>query len=134
MAPVTLAYLGVEALNAARRWALSRLKLRQVLDSKTAKPAAVEQAKLDYRKQSDDLEKTMLTLEKHLAENGSRLSAKAKRDPNAPAFPWKSFLGMIAEGARALENAVDHKGVSGVPADTYIRAEVIDVTPPKDKK
>jgi len=127
-----LAYLAVEALNAARRWALSRFKLRQVLDSKTATAAAVEKAKLDYRKNSDGLEKLMLDLEKHLAENGQRLSAAARAAPGSKSpFPWKSFLGAVAEGAKALEQAVSKTPMAGVSApasDGFIRAEVVNVT------
>ena len=125
----TLAHLGVEALNTARRWALSRLTLRRVLDSKTAPASAVEKAKRDYQKNTDDLEKVMLQLEKRLVDSGANIPSSKSKGPQKQ-FPWKQFLGMIAEGAKALETAVGSKeSVAGATSDGFVRAEVIDSKP-----
>lgn len=137
MSTASLTHLSVEALNAARRWAISRVTLRRVLDSKSSSPALAETAKREYQKNTDILERSVMLLEAHLAESGSRLSAKAKKAPGtSKPLPWKSILGAIAAGANALENAVSDQvgaanAVGGV-VDDFIRAEVVD--PPAGKK
>lgn len=139
MTSAILAHLAVEALNAARRWAISRVTLRRVLDSKSSSQEVVEKAKRDYQKSTDELEKAVMTLEANLAENGSRISAKAKKAPSADnPWPWKSIVGAIAAGANALETALgDTKGVAGTVSgvvDDFIRAEVVDPPPQGRKK
>jgi hypothetical protein len=117
------AHLGVEILNAARRWARARNKCRRLFDSKSASPHEVEAAKNAYNKASDEMELTVMRLERMLRLNG--LLVPMNKRPRNP-FPWPQFLNAISQGARALEQAVNQPD-EPLP----VEATVIDVEPEK---
>jgi hypothetical protein len=122
--PSQAGHLGVEILNAARRWALARSRCRRLFDSKSAPKADVEQATQVYNKAADELELAVRRLERVLQLSGIVAPIQRRTAP----FPWKPFLGALSEGLRAVEAAVNAKNsaVQGVIID----AEVIE-TPPK---
>lgn len=113
-------HFAVEALNAARRWTYARVLLRKTLDSKSASPSQIEKAKVEYNKAAEELEKLVLRLERLIRGNGKQVPAN-RRVPTAP-FPWRELFGMVAAGAKAVENALD-------PAMPPIKGRVIDVEP-----
>ena len=118
--PTEVGQIGVEILNAARRWAAARNQIRRMIDSKSASESDVKKATNIYNKAADELELKVRHLEKLLLMNGQIVPmarGKGKGD-----FPWKSFLKFVAEGVKAVEQAVNEK-----PPPTPIEAEVIDV-------
>ena len=117
--------LGVEILNAARRWVKARADLRKALDSKRATPQAVEAAKVAYNRTAEELEMTVVRLERLMGLNGMTVSMKRRKKAGAP-FPWQQFLGAVATGAKALEAAVNAK--SG-DTTSGVTARVIDMEP-----
>lgn len=108
--------LGIEILMKAREWLYTRRRLRRMLDSKTASKAQVDTSKRAYNKACDELEKLSGQLEASLKKQGIQMPTQKKLD-----FPWRKMLGIIAMGAKAVEEAVAEKG--GKPS----RPEVIDV-------
>lgn len=100
--------LGVEILNASRRWVKARDDLRKALDSKRATPQAVEAAKAAYNRTAEELELQVLKLERLMGLNGIVVSMKKRKKPSEP-FPWESFLRAVSTGAKALEAAVNAK-------------------------
>jgi hypothetical protein len=119
--------MGVEILNAARRWARARNKCRRLFDSKSASPHEVEAARNAYNKASDEMELTVMRLEKLLRLNG--LLVPMGKRPRKP-FPWPQFLNAISQGAKALEQAVAIEPQPDVPTQE-VQATVIDMEDPK---
>lgn len=122
-------YLGVEILNAARRWAAARAVLRRTLDSKSATPEARLRAQTAYKSAADELERFVLKLERLLASVGA--SVPKGRRPETP-FPWSQLFGVLGAGASALGEALSNKPATPSagpqpPAQKSVRAEVIDV-------
>lgn len=106
--------LGVEVLNAARRWARARGILRRMLDSKTTTKQKKDAAKRAYDKVNNELETLVGKLETAMRASGPTVSMDKKRAD----FPWRKLFGMISEVAKAVETTVDAPG------------KVIDATPP----
>jgi hypothetical protein len=123
---IEASHLGVEILNAARRWVKARGDLRRALDSKKASPEAVEAAKAAYNRTAEELELHVLKLERLMSLNGIAVSMKKRKKASEP-FPLGSFLGAVAAGAKALEAAVNARSGSGSSPDAT--AKVIDVEP-----
>jgi hypothetical protein len=101
-------YLAVEILNASRRWVASRAVLRRVLDSKTATEPQLAKAKAGYNKTAEELEALVVRLEKFLQTTGKKVSLKknsAGLGQSSP-FPWKELIGLVATGAKAVEQAL----------------------------
>lgn len=118
------ALLAIEALNGARRWTQARVRLRLLLDSKSAPPKAVEKAKAEFSKAGDELEALIVRLERFVKNGGRKVSNK-RGGVSAP-FPWRELFGMVSAGAKAVESALTQ------PASTpVIQARVIDVEPEK---
>jgi hypothetical protein len=113
--------IAIEILKAARRWVQHRVVLRRILDSKRATPQQLEKAKKDHHLASDELEALVMKLEKHLHSTGKIVSTK-----RGSPFPWREFAGMVAAGAKAVENALETNNIPSV-----IKGQVIDM--PKDK-
>lgn len=116
--------LGIEIVNAARRWAKARAVCRRLLDSKRAHPQEVEVARKSYLKASDEMEVLVGKLEAVMRLSG--LVVPMNRRPKKP-FPWKPLISGIADFTKALEAAIN------TPKDT-IQAEVVDVTDTGDPK
>lgn len=116
--------LAIEILNGARRWTQARLRLRLVLDSKSATPKQIEKAKVDFSTAGDELEALVVRLERFMKNSGKQVSSK--RGAANTAFPWRELFGMVSAGAKAVESAL------GQPVEPVaIRAKVIDVEPDK---
>lgn len=126
MLPTEVGHLGVEILNAARRWAKERARMRLVLDSKTATPAHTEQVRAAYNKTSHELEVLVVRLERVLLLSGAVVPTGRRVGKQIAASPvLQSLLAGIARaGAQALNDALN-------PAPQRIEmkeviAEVID--------
>jgi len=91
-------------INAARRWLQTRLELKRLLDSKSAKPETVQKAKRTYDKACTELEGLVAKFERLLKSQGNTTSMS--RSAAARKFPWQNFFGMVAEVAKAAETAV----------------------------
>lgn len=112
--------LGIEIVNASRRWAHAREVCRRYFDSKSAPPAEVEKAKRAYMKASDELEAHVRKLEVLMRLSGL-VVPMGKRPKTTKPFPWKR----IAIGiTKAVEDAINKDDTS-----PPIEAEVVDVTP-----
>jgi hypothetical protein len=107
--------IAIEILKAARRWAQLRVVLRRTLDSKSATPQQLEKIKREHHHASDELEALVMKLEKHLLTTGKTFSNK-----RGSPFPWREMFGMVAAGAKAVENALD-------TPPGIIKGRVIDV-------
>jgi hypothetical protein len=116
------AHLGVETLNAARRWSKARKQLRRMLDSKKATPQKLEAAKRAYEKGCKELESGVDRLDRLLHVSGAVVPMKKASKP----FPWEKLFGLVSEGAKALESAVED------PKGTTTVIDAIDATP-RDK-
>lgn len=102
--------LGIEVVDRARHWVRARSALRRVLDSKSAKPEAVEKAKAHYVKASDELEKVVARVEKLAKAGALRKTAKKPID-------WAKFADALAGGAKAVDHAVNTvRAVTGKPS------------------
>ena len=108
----------IDVVLAARRWVRVRAALRRVLDSKRAGADQVAKVKADYQKANDDLERTVVALEQALG--GRKLTRK-----QAP-FPWREMLGMLAAGAKAVEDAVASGEKAVVDDAGYVQATVVE--------
>lgn len=117
------AQLAVEALNGARRWTQARIRLRLLLDSKSASPKAVEKAKAEFSKAGDELEALVVRLERFVKNGGRKVSNK--RGASTQPFPWRELFGMVSAGAKAVESALTQP----TPTTPVIQARVIDVEP-----
>ncbi len=120
--PAPPAHLGIEILNAARRWARARVILRRVLDSKKATPADVEARKRQYNKTSTELEVVVGRLERALQAQGNAVPMTRR----APPFPWEQLFNMLATGVKEATDARP----PGAPIP--VKATIIDavVEPP----
>lgn len=111
---------GVTVLLLARRWRVSRVLARRLMDSKTAKKSETTKAVKTFEKLSHELDKAIFELEKAVAESGQNLpmarpaAAKVKMS-----IPWGSVLGTISDIAKAAGDSVE-------------AGRVIDATPDKD--
>lgn len=120
--PSEIGYLGVEILNGTRRWAAARNQVRRLIDSKSATQDDVKKATAAYNKTSDELEVIVRRLERLLLMTGQTVPMGRLKKKQSD-FPWmKVFSVFMAEGAKALEHAVNNK----VPPQ-IVEAEVIDV-------
>lgn len=117
--------LGVDTLNAARRWARARIVFRRTLDSRAASKQQRDKAKRAYDKTNTDLENTVAKLEKAMRAAGSIMSMDKVRGGST--FPWNKLFGMVSEVAKAVETAVEAPNNQTPP-------QVIDATPPPDKE
>lgn len=146
-----LGRLGIDIIKAARRWAISRARLRRMLDSRTAKPQQVQRAKEEYTKLSDQLEKAVGRMERAMKQG----SAKAIQQPQGVPSGL-NLLAMLGTAAKAAEVAIQNpqqaleqvaeanrkaqeqhrRRASHSEDDDYIEAEVIEVKtgPPKEDK
>lgn len=100
-----------ELVAAARTWSKLREKWRKAADSKSASPAAVEQAKRDFSDACDTLETKVKAFETALKQYRPKKGGKP--------IAWGKLFEAVAVGAKALERAV------GTPPG-IIEAEVID--------
>lgn len=118
--------IGIEIVNACRRWAHSRAKCRRLLDSKKASPHDVEAARKTYLKASDEMEAIVGRLEAVMRLSG--LVVPMHKRPVKP-FPWKPLITVAADFTKALADAINNP-------QQHIEAQVIDVTPepPGDSK
>lgn len=105
MMPAEAGHLGVEIMNAARRWVQKRGLLRRALDSKSATPKQIETHKKNYERACHELEVVVARLERLLAISGKAVPMAIKATAK-PDFPWQSLFSMIAAGAKAAEHAV----------------------------
>lgn len=118
--PITAAKKVVEA---ARRWARSRAKYRQLMDSKSATAKAQQSAQKKHVEDTHKLEKAVLELEATLRTyQGAPLPKGRRKKP----IPWKQVLGAISTGAGVLEKAME--GGPQFPPDNVIdvKATVVD--------
>jgi len=119
-----LGRLGVDVVNAARRWAHTRARCRRLLDSKKASPHDVATANKVYLKASDELEMAVRRLSAAMVREGANVPMNKRT--RAP-FPWKPLITAVGGITKALEEAVR-------AGEQPLEAEVIDVTsPPKGK-
>lgn len=95
--------IGVEVLNAARRWRRSRVVLRRTLDSKTASKQQKDKARRGYEKSNAELEGVVGKLEAAMRSAGPTVPM----DKQQSDFPWQRFFGVISEVAKAVETTVD---------------------------
>lgn len=117
--------LGVEGLNAARRWARARGILRRTLDSKAASRSQRDKAKRAYDKASTDLETVIGKLEQAMRATGPNMSMDKARAAGA-AIPWNKLFGIVSEVAKAAEIALE--------APSKVTPQIIDATPLPDKE
>ena len=93
----------IAVLQAARRWLKTRRVLKRLLDSKSASKDQVQKAKKVYDKACTDLEAATARFENMLNAGGG--ASMAKGSGGRP-FPWRNFVGMVAEVAKAAETAI----------------------------
>lgn len=99
------AALGVEIVHCARRWTRLRARLKLALDSKTAPPSQVQRVRVAYNKESYELEKLVVQLERMLLTGGRMVPATRK---TAKPFPWNELLNLLAKaGAEGLHGALN---------------------------
>lgn len=111
MPPSDPGHLGIEILNSSRRWVRLRMRLKVLLDSKTASEAQVNKVRLAYNKESEELERHVRRLEVALAASGQNVPMT--RRPQNP-IPWQQLFTLLAKvGAEGLNGALN--GVPPVP-------------------
>jgi hypothetical protein len=91
-----------KVVDAARRWARSRAKYRQLLDSKSARKPDVERWRKSHVEDTHKLEKAVIELELAFRNYAKQTPKGQKRQ-----FPWKEILGAVSNTASALEKAMD---------------------------
>ncbi len=97
-------------VDAARKWGRSRYRLRQIVDSKSAKPAAAEKAKETHVKDTHALESAVNDLEV-VFRDYSRQTPKGQKKQ----FPWREVLTGVAGLAGALDKALPANQRMGPP-------------------
>lgn len=112
-------HLGFEVVERARRWAKARNTLRKLMDSKSAKPEAVEKAKALYVKASDELEQVARQVEA-LASKGA-----LRRKPQKP-FDWGALANAAAVAAKVVEEVVSAPPRGGVDGVIDVEWEAVD--------
>jgi hypothetical protein len=126
MLPKEVGHLGVEILNAARRWAQARARMRLVLDSKTATPSQTEQVRAAYNKASHELEVLVVRLERVLLLSGAVVPASRQRGKPIVASPV--LQGLLVNIARAGAQALHETLNPGQKTEVKeVVAEVIDM-------
>ena len=128
-------YLGIDVINAGRRWAYARARLRLLLDSKAATPQQVQKAKTDYNRLTNEMEVMVGRLERAMQQEGVQVAPVKRSQPAA--ISLKQVLGFVADAAKAAEVAIQTPlatdprrrpptRTSPAKGDDYINAEIID--------
>jgi len=112
-------HLGFEVVERARKWAKARVTLRKVLDSKSAKPEAIEKAKLAFAKASDELELIVVQVEKLMARG------VLKKKSSKP-IDWAALANAAVVAAQAVEKVVTPSAKPGLQDVIDVDFEVVE--------
>ncbi len=101
-----------KVVTTARKWARSRMALRQKMDSKSTKDTVIETARKRHIADALALEKAIAEMEGAFKQ----YSLKTPKGQKKP-FPWREVLSVVGHGASALDKMLSHPGPGPVVID-----------------